>query len=113
MANSAARARLRFGDSNCLGNSGRTRIKQNRKGPGMKILPRPGDVLAALFAGSAVAAGRFAAYGANERRSILATLTNFFSRSSGNSAKDKNSKHQSTRSSHVLSLTSVVKKFPS
>src|SRR5437868_2576756 len=58
MANRATCARLRLRNANRLADSRRTRIEQNRERAGVKILLRPGDVLAAFFARAAVTAGR-------------------------------------------------------
>src|SRR4030081_254868 len=58
MTNRATRACWCVGCAGAFRDSSRARIGQNRKGAGMKILARPGDVLAAFFAGPAVAAGR-------------------------------------------------------
>jgi hypothetical protein len=58
MTNGATRACWCVGYAGAFRDAGRARIGQNRKGAGMKILARPGNVLAAFFAGPAVTTGR-------------------------------------------------------
>lgn len=66
MTNGATRAGLRLRNSDSVADSSRTRVEKDRVSAGVKIFLRPGDVLAPLFAGAAVATGGFAANGANE-----------------------------------------------
>jgi len=60
VTNGATRARLRLRNPDCFADPGRARVEQNRVSAGMKIFLRPGDVLAALFAGAAVTTGGLA-----------------------------------------------------
>src|SRR4029434_1395167 len=60
MADRAASARLRGRQGERFRHARRTGIDQNGIGPGVKILLYPGEILAAFFARSAVAAGGFA-----------------------------------------------------
>ena len=95
MTNGAARVRLRFADSYGLGNSRRAGIEQNGKSVRMKILARPGDILAALFARTAVTTGRFAPNCTDEERAGLGRLFHFFSKKSCaqcKKAREKNDK---------------------
>ena len=60
MADRAAGARFRGRQGERFRHARRTGIDQNCIGSGVKILLHPGEILAAFFAGSAVATGRFA-----------------------------------------------------
>jgi len=68
MTDGATPARLWLRNAQRFSDPGRTRIQKNCVGAGMKIFLRPGDELAAFFAGAAVAAGRFATHGPDELR---------------------------------------------
>jgi hypothetical protein len=78
MANCAAGARSRPGDSEAFRYSLRPRVQQDRKCLGVKILPAPGGVLAALGTGPTVAAGRFAADRSHKHPAALANLPRLF-----------------------------------
>ena len=58
MTNRAARTRLRLRDAQGFTNPGRARVEENGVGASVKIFLRPGDVLAASFAGAAMTTGR-------------------------------------------------------
>lgn len=60
MTNRAARTGLRLQRAERFTDSRRTRVEKNRVSASMKIFLRPGNVLAPLFAGAAVATGRLA-----------------------------------------------------
>ena len=105
MTNGAARARLRFANSNGFRDPRRTGIEQNGKRARMKILARPGDVLAALFARSAVTTGRFAPDCADEERALLARLFYFFDGCFSASRNYKEAKPLGLESQHTARLT--------
>ena len=115
MTNGAARVRLRFADSYGLGNSRRAGIEQNGKSVCMKILARPGDVLAALFARPAVTTRRFAPNCADEERALFARLPYIFGKKSCaqcKKAREKNDKATHGRPIHRARLTPPVRVVP-
>ncbi|HWX17057.1 MAG TPA: hypothetical protein VNY07_10760 [Chthoniobacterales bacterium] len=71
----------------------------------MKILARPGDVLAALFARSAVTTGRFAPDCADEERALLARLFYFFGADFSASRNYEEAKPLGLESQHTARLT--------
>src|SRR3989442_12115817 len=77
MANGATRVRGRFAAADTFGDAGRSRIGQNGEGLGVKILGRPGDVLAALLASAAMTTGGSTTNGANKLRAVLPCLFSF------------------------------------
>ena len=83
MTNGAARARLRR-DTDRLADAGGTRVEQNRVSTRVKIFLRPGDVLAPLFAGTAVTTGRSTSNRADELGAGFGSLRWF----SGRNAND-------------------------
>ena len=89
MARSAARARLRRRYSEALGDSFRPRIEQDRMRLGVKILLAPGDVLAALRPGAAVAAGRFAADRSDKGAAAFTDLPRFSCEKTGQPRGEK------------------------
>ena len=74
MTRGAARARLCRRYSEALGDSLRARIEQDGMRLGVKVLLAPGDVLAALWAGAAMAARRFAADRSDKRTAAFTGL---------------------------------------
>ena len=105
MTNGAARARLRFANSNGFRDPRRTGIEQNGKSARMKILARPGDVLAALFARAAVTTRGFAPNCANEERALLARLFYFFGGGFSASCNYEEAKPLGLESQHTARLT--------
>ena len=115
MTNGAARVRLRFVNSNGFRDPRRTGIEQNGKGARMKILARPGDVLAALFARPAVTTGRFAPNCADEERALFARLLYIFGKKSCaqcKKAREKNDKATHRWPIHRARLTPPVRVVP-
>ena len=90
MANRAARVGGRFAAADGLGDSRRACISQNNKRLGVKIFLRPGDVLAALFAGAAVATGRSTTDRSDELRAVFARLLYLFGRKCRAEREEKN-----------------------
>ncbi len=80
MTNRAARTVLRCGDANVFRDSRRARIQQNGIRPRVKILARPGDVLAAFFARATVTTGGSTTNRADKLRAVAARLLDFLSR---------------------------------
>src|SRR4029077_13043747 len=105
MTNGAARARWRFANSNGFRDPRRTGIEQNGKSARMKILARPGDVLAALFACPAVTTGRFAPDCADEERALFARLPCIFGRGFSANRKEDEEKPLHLESQHAARLT--------
>ena len=105
MTNGAARARLRFANSNGFRDPRRTGIEQNGKGARMKILARPSDILAALFARPAVTTGRFAPNRADEERALFARLLYFFDGGFSASRNYEEAKPLGLESQHTARLT--------
>jgi hypothetical protein len=105
MTNGAARGRLRFANSNGFRDPRRAGIEQNGKSVRMKILARPGDVLAALFTRPAVATGRFAPNGADEERAGLGRLFCLFDGGFSASRNYEEAKPLGLESQHTARLT--------
>ena len=95
MTNRAARARLRLRRAERFTDSRRARVEKNRVSASMKIFLRPGDVLAPLFAGAAVATGRLATNRTDE-------FARFIARDSARGEKDQQKRQ---RSEHAAKLT--------
>ena len=112
MTNGTARARLRFANSNGFRDPRRTGIEQNGKSARMKILARPGDVLAALFACPAVTTGRFAPDCANEERALFARLFYFFGGGFSASRNYEEAKPLGLESQHTARLTPPGRVIP-
>ena len=74
MTNRATRIRLRLRDADGFADAGRARVEQNSVSPSMKILLRPGDILAPLFTRATVTTGRSASNRANELSASLGSL---------------------------------------
>ena len=70
MTNRAAIARLRGRQGERLGHPRGARVDQDRIRSRVKILLHPGEILAALLAGPAVATGRFATDGSDKSLSL-------------------------------------------
>ena len=105
MTNGAARARWRFANSNGFRDPRRTGIEQNGKSVRMKILTRPGDVLAALFTRPAVTTGRFAPNCADEKRAWFGRLFYFFDGGFSASRNYEEAKPLGLESQHTARLT--------
>lgn len=100
MADGAARARLRFVNSNRLCDSRRTRVEQNRVSAGVIILLRPGNVLASFFARTAMTTRRFAADRADKLCVAVARLLHLCGNSENGGKKNDNR----NRSKHVRQI---------
>ena len=89
MAHRAARIQLRLSQPHRLSNVGGACIQQNGVATGMKILARPGDVLAPLFPGSSMATRGFTTCGTDKLCSGVACLVWFFPLGVANAARDR------------------------
>ena len=87
MTNGTARTRLRLRDADRFADASRPRVQQNCVSASVKILLRPGDVLAPLFAGAAVTTGRSTSNRADELGAGFGGLRWFFGGGAGATEK--------------------------
>jgi hypothetical protein len=74
MTNRTTRARLRFTGADRFRDTGGSRIEQDGVSPRVKVLPGPGNILAAFLARAAMTAGRLTADGPDKARSTFLNL---------------------------------------